>query len=828
LNQEQQNITEVIPNPISIFQVELFFSANTRFIYFLALLCVFFSASSFAQNASVKGRIIEENGNPVSFAYLTIDSLNIGTVSDDNGYYQLKNVPLGSHVLHARAMGFVDRKEIIRIKTREVAEVNFSLEEDVKKLDELVVQGQSQAMDVKKEAYAVEVLDTRKIQNLDVNMNQLSGRIAGIRVRESGGMGSSFTYSLNGMSGRSVRFFVDGIPMDRFGSAYSINNFPVNLVNRLEFYKGVVPPHFGSDALGGVINLVTKSSYESYLDASYSFGSFNTHRAALSGRWISPDNKWYIDAQGFYNYSDNDYYVWGEGVEIADPQTGRTIQIKTRRFHDKYESVSGKLEAGIQGRTWADVFKVNFLYAENENDIQTGATMPNVFGEAAQSGSTYAPTLYYLKNDLFFNGLDFQAFSSVSWLENHVTDTSSRRYNWLGQVIDTQPTNSEMGSGGAGKSLLTLHTTSQFHQANVRYSLNDQQELNFNYTFDHASRTGEDPMQSGRTVSFKEPQKLTKQVASFAYGFRLFNEKMENTAWVKYYGFSASSVDEEYVSDSLGYRPVTFPVTAESGDVGYGLAFKFHLINHHLLKVSAERSIRIPDPDEMLGDGLFVLVSPDLKPEESINLNVSWLATSLPMGRDGFLTFEPSFFWRDVSNLIQYRVQENRGTGQFINEAKVKGIGGSLDVKYEKSNWFQAQANATYQSMRDGREYIGDDKNLTYKDLLPNTPYLMANGGVVFRKSDWIQDNSEFSVYWDVQYVHQFYLRWPSLGSSNKATIPGQLVNSTGLSYAFHSGTYNVSFACNNIFNEQVYDNYLLQKPGRSFSIKFRTFINKL
>lgn len=61
-------------------------------------------------------------------------------------------------------------------------------------------------------------------------------------------------------------------------SAFGLNNIPAGLAKRVEVYKGVVPIELGGDALGGAINIVTDDSRRTRVNASYSFGSFNTHK----------------------------------------------------------------------------------------------------------------------------------------------------------------------------------------------------------------------------------------------------------------------------------------------------------------------------------------------------------------------------------------------------------------------------------------------------------------------------------------------------------------------------------------------------------------------
>lgn len=98
----------------------------------------------------------------------------------------------------------------------------------------------------------------------------------------------------------------------------------------------------------------------------------------------------------------------------------------------------------------------------------------------------------------------------------------------------------------------------------------------------------------------------------------------------------------------------------------------------------------------------------------------------------------------------------------------------------------------------------------------------MANSAIHYNIEN-IRGEDKLSIFWDMQYVNEFYLNWPSLGmKSSKAIIPTQIINSLGLAYSFYKDTYHINFECNNVFDKQTYDNYLIQKPGRAFSLKFR------
>lgn len=142
-------------------------------------------------------------------------------------------------------------------------------------LDEVVIVGKSEARRQQEQAFAISVADLSKNYNTSVDIGTITNRMAGVKLRVNGGVGSDYNFTLNGFSGRQVKFFMDGLAMDNFGDAFSINNLPANMVERVEVYKGVLPVGLGADALGGAVNVITRKT-ANYLDVSYSFGSFNT------------------------------------------------------------------------------------------------------------------------------------------------------------------------------------------------------------------------------------------------------------------------------------------------------------------------------------------------------------------------------------------------------------------------------------------------------------------------------------------------------------------------------------------------------------------------
>lgn len=268
---------------------------------------------------------------------------------------------------------------------------------DTTRLESADVFGYTKVGQINRQAYNVTAIDARQLKNTTQDIAHVLDRIPGARLRETGGMGSDFDLSINGFSGKRIRFYLDGVPMDNFGPAFQINNIPVNTVERIEVYKGVIPVWLGSDALGGAVNIITDNQRKDYVDVSYAFGSFNTHRSSLNAAKTSRGG-FTVRLNAFQNYSDNNYAVT---VDAADIRTGKyTPNAKLKRFHDKYHNETAILQFGFVEKKWADQFLLGITAGQYYKEIQTGARMTAVFGAWHTKGNIIMPTLKYQKKDL--------------------------------------------------------------------------------------------------------------------------------------------------------------------------------------------------------------------------------------------------------------------------------------------------------------------------------------------------------------------------------------------------------------------------------------------
>lgn len=228
----------------------------------------------------ISGRVVSTEKEVVDFASVYLQGTTHGCVTNEKGLYHLK-APAGKYTLVVTAFGYRKLEQAVEIVAGGREKLTLVLRPQKTELDEVVVTG-SGVSQVNKSAFNAVAIDAAKLHNSTQDLAAALGKVPGVKLRESGGVGSDMQFSLDGFTGKHVKVFIDGVPQEGVGSSFGLNNIPINFAERIEVYKGVVPVGFGTDALGGVVNIVTNKKRRTFVDASYSYGSFNTHKSYVN------------------------------------------------------------------------------------------------------------------------------------------------------------------------------------------------------------------------------------------------------------------------------------------------------------------------------------------------------------------------------------------------------------------------------------------------------------------------------------------------------------------------------------------------------------------
>lgn len=262
----------------------------------------------------------------MDFATVYLKGTNYGGTTNEEGIYHLQ-APAGEYTLVVSAIGYKTIEKSVRLVRGERTKMNVVISPQATELDEVVVVSNGVTR-LKRSAFNAVALDTKALQNSTQNLSEALAQAPGMKIRESGGVGSDMQLMMDGFTGKHIKIFIDGVPQEGVGSSFGLNNIPVNYAERIEVYKGVVPVGFGTDAIGGVINIITKKNRNKwFLDASYSYGSFNTHKSYVNfGQTFRSGLTYEINV--FQNYSDNNYYV---DTPVKDFTTGAINKKKIER-----------------------------------------------------------------------------------------------------------------------------------------------------------------------------------------------------------------------------------------------------------------------------------------------------------------------------------------------------------------------------------------------------------------------------------------------------------------------------------------------------------------
>ena len=252
----------------------------------------------------VSGKITSTEQETVDFATVYLKGTSYGGATDGEGRFRI-HAPAGKYTLVVSAVGYKTVERPLTLDKDGAHGVDITITPDVQQLEEVTVVSTGVSR-VKRSAFNAVAVDTRELQNTTKNLSEALVKAPGMKLRESGGVGSDMQVMMDGFSGKHVKVFIDGIPQEGTGSSFGLNNIPVGFAERIEVYKGVVPVGFGTDAIGGVINIVTnKQRRRWFADASYSYGSFNTHKSNVRfGQTFR--NGFTYEVNAFQNYSDND------------------------------------------------------------------------------------------------------------------------------------------------------------------------------------------------------------------------------------------------------------------------------------------------------------------------------------------------------------------------------------------------------------------------------------------------------------------------------------------------------------------------------------------
>jgi outer membrane cobalamin receptor len=772
----------------------------------LLLLIAILPVSSFAQT-TITGKVTEAgSAEPLIGATVAIKRINKGTTTDNNGNYNI-TLKRGSYKVLFSYIGYQPvTKEVKCTGMSNRITVNVQLKPSATNLNEVTVTAKSVERQMREKAMPVSVITMKELQGTVSNISDVLSKTSGVTIRATGGVGSSSRISVRGLEGKRIGFYIDESPMNENSDFVDINDIPVDLIERVEIYKGIVPAKFGGSTLGGAVNIVLKEYPPEYYDASYSIQSYNTHK--VTGVYKRNKNGYELGAGGFYTSSDNDY-------KMTLPKEFGGYRVT--RDHDKFRKfvVGGGVKTA---RWWFSEFEVEPALVLTKKEIQ-GIEYNIQNAESSSTAFLVAQTSN--KEDFLIPGLDLDFDNTYTFSNYFYVDTSRYVYNWAGKIVDERiDKKTGMGLGEVGNQPNDMDNKKHVYlqHTNFHYTINSRNAINLNSSYRFAKGLPKDLVKDA-VLGYKTNYSTTLNslTLGLSHEFNTLDKRLTNAITAKGYYYSMQTklirlTDLDRIPTDIDNQKSAF---------GISEAFRYRFIPELLVKASVSYDVRLPTDEELLGDGFMIAPAGNLNPEKGLTSNL------------GFM-FDRSYYTNKrlqiELNLFYYKLEDMiRFTGgplqnMYQNFGEMQCFGGELEVKWDALSWLYLWANGTYQDLRDTRKYDpGTNRPNDFKgDRMPNIPYFFINGGFELHKENLFGGKGQNSrLFVDGAFIEEYFYDFEESIHQQKR-IPQTLTFNAGVEHSIMNQSLFFSIQANNITDANVMSEFNRPLPGINFGAKIR------
>ena len=235
-----------------------------RFVLFFAYSLFLFGPSVVkGQQAQIKGMVTSE-GTAIPYANVYLEGTILGTATNDDGAYILQNVPAGSYILRATVIGYLSYSTKISLSANETKAISIQLVATSEQLEETVVTGTLKAVRRSESPVPVEVYSPTFLKkNPTASIFEALQNVNGVRPQINCNVCNTGDIHINGLEGPYTLVLIDGMPIvSGLGTVYGLSGIPNSLISQIEIVKGPASSLYGSEAVGGLINIITKSTLE--------------------------------------------------------------------------------------------------------------------------------------------------------------------------------------------------------------------------------------------------------------------------------------------------------------------------------------------------------------------------------------------------------------------------------------------------------------------------------------------------------------------------------------------------------------------------------------
>jgi len=218
-------------------------------------------------DAVIIGHVVSK-GEHIPFVNIYLEGTNYGTATDVTGHYMMVDLPVGTYTLVAKMVGYKEGKREVVLNAGETIEIKFDLEEDVIHMDEVVITGTKTFKRQTESAVIVNVLDSKTIERVAAQtISESLSFQPGLRMETDCQTCNYTQLRMNGLGGAYSQILINSRAVfSPLTGLYGLEQLPTEMVERIEIVRGGASALYGSSAIGGTVNIITKlpqrNSYE--------------------------------------------------------------------------------------------------------------------------------------------------------------------------------------------------------------------------------------------------------------------------------------------------------------------------------------------------------------------------------------------------------------------------------------------------------------------------------------------------------------------------------------------------------------------------------------
>ncbi|MCI5054725.1 MAG: TonB-dependent receptor [Flavobacteriales bacterium] len=245
-----------------------------KYVFILIVCLLAFYDSSTGQTGSIRGSVYSENV-PLPFVNVLIKGSTIGSTTNENGAFIIENLDVGSYTLVISYLSYQTKEVPVKVSAKESNSLKIELERSAALLGEVVISSSLKPMSKKESAVPVDVYTPKFFKsNPTPSVYEAMQTVNGVRPQINCAVCNTGDIHINGLEGPYTMVLIDGMPIvSGLSTVYGLSGIPQSLIERVEIVKGPASTLYGSEAVGGLINVITKKPNNAAIFSGDVFGT---------------------------------------------------------------------------------------------------------------------------------------------------------------------------------------------------------------------------------------------------------------------------------------------------------------------------------------------------------------------------------------------------------------------------------------------------------------------------------------------------------------------------------------------------------------------------